>query len=313
MIETIDIKEQVLADRDLDTLELLLMDKTTLGRLRWATDDYASLGKGFAKSDEMTLEHVTGAYAEIIRPRVSKTVEEQKRRTQKRAEVFTPAWVCNAQNNLVDGAWFGRNPYFNIERRYGWDTCALPIVFDEGRTWQAYVEKSVLEITCGEAPYITSRYDVSTGREIPVADRIGLLDRKLRVITENVQDEKEWLAWAERAVKSCYAYDFQGDNVLLARENVLAAVEDAYEDRYGGRPPVASLRRFADIIAWNIWQMDGLTGFAPYAVRASAQTQLPLDDVREDDGGENFEMVPCVVFDWERSQPVDFWSLMRGA
>lgn len=313
MTEAIDVKEQALVDRDSDTLKVLLWDHTTLGNLRWATDDYSSLGDGFDRSDEMTVEHVTGEYAEVIRPRVAKTAKEQKKRTRTRAEVFTPAWVCNAQNNLVDAAWFGRDPYFNIERRKGWDTCALPIVFDGNRTWQDYVTKNVLEITCGEAPYITTRYDVSTGEEIPVPDRVGLLDRKLRVVSENIQDDGEWLGWAERAAKSCYAYDFQGDNVLLARENILASIEDAFEERFGGKPSVLYSRRLAEVISWNVWQMDGLTGFAPYAVRAATQAQLDLGDTIGFGGSNNYQLVPCVIYDWDEDRAVEFCSLMGRA
>ncbi|MBR3158799.1 MAG: hypothetical protein IKF14_06805 [Atopobiaceae bacterium] len=308
--EAIDVKEQALADRDLGTLKLLLMDHATLGNLRWATDDYTSLGEGFDRSDELTVERVTGGHAEVIRPRVAKTTEEQKKRTRARAEVFTPAWVCNVQNNLVDAAWFGRDPGFNIERRRSWDTCALPVIFDGNRTWRDYVTKNVLEVACGEAPYITTRYDVSTGQEISVPDRVGLLDRKLRVVSENVAGKREWLEWAERAVKSCYAYDYQGDNVLLARENVLAAVEDAYEWQFGEKLLASHSRRFAEIIVWNVWQMDGLTGFAPYAIRAAAQGQLDLGDSFDSSTGKNYELVPCVVYDWDEGRPIDFSSLV---
>lgn len=34
--------------------------------------------------------------------------------------------------------------------------------------WQTYVDSRRLEITCGEAPYLTTRYDVETGELIPV-------------------------------------------------------------------------------------------------------------------------------------------------
>jgi hypothetical protein len=39
-----------------------------------------------------------------------------------------------------------------------------------------------MEISCGEAPYLVSRYDTVSGNIISVDDRIGLLDRKLRVV-----------------------------------------------------------------------------------------------------------------------------------
>lgn len=36
------------------------------------------------------------------------------------AEVFTPSWVCNKQNNLVDEKWFGYANPFNIEQEKTW-------------------------------------------------------------------------------------------------------------------------------------------------------------------------------------------------
>lgn len=76
-----------------------------------------------------------------------------------------------------------------------------------------------IEVSCGEAPYLVSRYDTVTGDPIELFSRIGLLDRKLRVVTENASNESEWLKWAYRAYESVYGFEFQGDNLLLAREN----------------------------------------------------------------------------------------------
>ena len=57
-----------------------------------------------------------------------------------------------------------------------------------------------LEIACGEAPYLVSRYDMSTGELIvPPYRRIGILDRKLRIVDENTDTKEEWLKWAFRA------------------------------------------------------------------------------------------------------------------
>ena len=44
---------------------------------------------------------------------------------------------------------------------------------------EKYIRRKVLEVTCGEAPYLVSRYDVSTGKMIPLEERQGLLDRKM--------------------------------------------------------------------------------------------------------------------------------------
>ena len=38
----------------------------------------------------------------IFRPRVAKSQKEQVKRTRKKAEVFTPSWICNMMNNQCD-------------------------------------------------------------------------------------------------------------------------------------------------------------------------------------------------------------------
>lgn len=312
-MESIDIDERVLAERDELILRTLLTDKTTGGWLRWATDAYEQLGSQYAPEREMEPDFVRGFGFDVIRPRVTKSEEERRRRTRDKAEVFTPAWVCNAQNNQVDAAWFGRDPGFNIEGKRSWTTKKEPISFDANHTWQAYVDKRVLEITCGEAPYITTRYDATTGDTIPTTDRVGLLDRKLRVVGENTTDYVEWLKWARRSVEACYAYDFQGDNVLIARENVLAAVEDAYHHQFGEPLPFSEARKLANVIAWNVWQMDGHTYTAPYAERPAPQQMLSLFEDEE----EMREPMPCLVKDWRwctgGAKPVEFRSLMKGS
>ena len=70
------------------------------------------------------------------------------------------------------------------------------------KTWKDYVDSKRLEITCGEAPYIVSRYDVETGEVIEISRRVGILDRKLRVVNENAITEDEWMKWALRAVQN---------------------------------------------------------------------------------------------------------------
>lgn len=120
-----------------------------------------------------------------------------------------------------------------------------------------------LEITCGEAPYLISRYDTITGNTIPVQDRIGLLDRKLRIVSENTDTAAEWYEWATKAYQSIYAFEWQGDNLLLARENALYTFCDHHSARFGTAPTEEQLLQIAEIISWNFWQMDGLKGVIP--------------------------------------------------
>ena len=110
---------------------------------------------------------------------------------------------------------------------------------------------------------ITSRYDTTTGEFIPVESRIGLLDRKLRVINENVDQSGEWLKAAQAAYKSIYGYEWQGDSLLLAREAMLYTFLENYYLKFSRMPQEKSIRYIAYIVSWNIWQMDGLKGVVP--------------------------------------------------
>ena len=79
------------------------------------TDNYAHRGEGFQRHDHIELSTITGYNGNVIKPRVEKSKKEQIDRIKQKAEVFTPSWVCNKQNNLVDAAWFGSDGVFNDE------------------------------------------------------------------------------------------------------------------------------------------------------------------------------------------------------
>ena len=73
------------------------------------------MGDGYQYSDQITLEAITGKNRDVIKPRAVKSLEMQQQRSREMAEVFTPSWICNKQNNLIDNAWFGRENVFNVE------------------------------------------------------------------------------------------------------------------------------------------------------------------------------------------------------
>ena len=105
------------------------------------TTDYEELGNGYSAGAEITPPLITGHNSKIIQPRVLKAHELKKDRTRTRAEVFTPSWVCNAQNNLVDEQWFGGPQPFNTETDSGWQTIANPIPFPENsRSWKMWMQ-----------------------------------------------------------------------------------------------------------------------------------------------------------------------------
>ncbi|MDD3969952.1 MAG: hypothetical protein PHI91_02050 [Candidatus Pacebacteria bacterium] len=128
------------------------------------------------------------------------------------------------------------------------------------KNWQDYIRETKLEITCGEAPFIVSRYNptASTRKIIKLDNRVGFLDRKLKIVSKYCQKKEEWLLWAKEAFKASYGYDWQGDNVLLARENLLYTLIDYYKAKFKKSPAISIQEEFAEIISWNIFQMDGL-------------------------------------------------------
>ncbi len=307
----VDINENNIQKRDPEILRILLFDNTTKQNIFWATNDYADLGERFGYNCPILPELVTGEYVKIIRPRTLKARELQTARSREMAEVFTPAWVCNAQNNLIDEAWFGKKDVFNTElENHTWKSTTEPIQFPDGKSWKDYVRDTRLEITCGEAPYITSRYDATTGEPIEIPQRIGILDRKLRVVSENTDTSGAWLDWAQEAFKNVYAYEWQGDNLLLAREAMLYTFIDCYRAKFGKEPQKQSILAIARIIAWNVWQMDGLKCVVPDSCHETESNQLGLFEDEptkiikrckgcEDDNIWKHNGTYCIIKDWD--------------
>lgn len=318
----IDIKENYVYKLDNELLEILLKDRSSKKNIIWATDNYAYKGFGYQSSDEISIMTITGHKGGVVKPRTEKSKEEKVDRIRNKAEVFTPSWLCNKQNNLVDNAWFGTDPVFNEEKDKTWIATTEPIAFptETGKTWQDYINDVRLEITCGEAPYLVSRYDTVSGDMIELSQRIGLLDRKLRVVSENTQTREEWLKWAVKSIQNTYGYDWQGDNVLMARENLLFTFIDYYKAKFDKEPTIDILKKIADILSWNIWQMDGLKFVIPESCKEVEERQLTLFDMVTEKqacpGCANNDPyahtgIYCIIKDWKANKKVKFVSLLK--
>ena len=317
-----DIVEEAIKIFNASLLRRLLQDKTTKRNILWATKDYEALGPEYGELCEITPELITGDNTLLIQPRSSKDKKEQIARTKDKAEVFTPSWICNCQNNLVDSQWFGRQEVFNSEIPEGWITKKEPVDFtNTGKDWKQYVDAQRLEMTCGEAPYLVSRYDTVTGEFIPLHNRIGILDRKMRIVNENTHTETEWIEWTIRAFQSVYGFEYQGDNVLLARENLFLSFIDYYKDRNHKNPDIDQLRNIANIISWNIWQMDGRKYVVPNSCHDATIEQTDLVGVKiqkEPCPGCKYNKPfshngsYCIVQDWRSKKPVKFADMMKG-
>ena len=295
-----------------EVIPLLLKDKTTGKNIVFATDTYSKYE--FNENDEITVGALFGFESCDIQPRVFKDQSEQTDRTRKKAEVFSPTWICNKMNNHCDSDWFGREEVFNASEGQMWNTVDEKIVFSDKKDWKKYVDSRRLEITCGEAPYIVSRYDATTGESIDTKDRIGFLDRKLRVVSENTETEEEWIEWAIRAVQSVYGYEFQGDNLLIARINILISFCDYLKEKWGHEAKTDVLKKIANIISWNFWQMDGLTNSIPEFEEEEQFVQMALFDIgTEPEVSEGKQ--PCKIQNWRREAPLlfnDIQSKKRG-
>lgn len=264
-------------------LNTLLIDRTTKENLIYATSSY--LNKGHLETDYIDMRSLINSKKSLIRPRIEKSKAEQKERSKDKAEVFTPSWICNLQNNQVDDEWFGYKNTFNIEEDKSWKTTEK--VDFKDRDWKDYIDLERLEITCGEAPYLVSRYDATSGEEMEVLNRIGLLDRKLRVIYENTETEEDFVKYSYIAYKRIYGFDFQGDNVLLARKNLFYDFIEFYSAKFSKEPSIEILKEIAKIISYNIFQMDGLKFVIPFSCHKEEITKLPLfEELMEESNSE---------------------------
>lgn len=295
----------------LKVLPELLQDRTTGKNIVWATSNYEQYG-AFYRMDRQILPEacLNLVMAGILVPRVEKSKEQQDKRTKEKAEVFTPSWIVNKMNNFCDEQWFMRKDVFNTENDedHTWTTNSDVIGIERRRDgygrwrWQQYVDSRRCEITCGEAPYMVSRYDATTGEYIPIGNRIGFLDRKLRIVNENAQSQKEWFDWVLRAYQASYGFEYQGDSLFLARVNLVQTFIEYYQAKWQREPKPDMIRRIVDIVTWNVWQMDGLKDVVPFGV--------PMDGfvpvVNTDDEPEE---KLCLIKDWRANRAITYRSL----
>ncbi|WP_238339769.1 restriction endonuclease [Ligilactobacillus murinus] len=243
-ISTTNIQESFLRETMPEILDILLIDRTTSttrtkNNIIWANENYIQHGfKYYSAKSQMKPNLITGERGQLIKPRALKSRELQKERTKSKAEVFTPTWVVKKQNDEVDKDYQNDN-------------------------LETYVKRTWIEITCGEAPYMTTRYDMETGDIIPFEERVGFVDRKLKRINSEVEDKAEWQRLVEEAFKSSYGFEWSGDSLLLARENLLYTYRDYYYAKWSEEPLYGLFEDIAEIISYNVFQMDGLKYIIP--------------------------------------------------
>ena len=302
---------KLLKKKEIENINSKEQGNITRHNIIWATDSYKDKAKGkskvnvFDSKKPIRPELVTNVYGKTIQPRASKSLAEQKHRTKDKAEVFTPLDIVKQMNESVDT--------YTVNKH----------------NWQEYVKELKLEITCGEGPFIVSRYDPTSqhGTIIPIAKRVGFLDMKLKVVNKYCRDEENWLKWAKEAFKASYGYEWQGDNVLLARENLLYTLIDYYKAKFGKTPSRKIKEEFSIIISWNIFQMDGLKYVIPMSCKHKTITKPGKNtwEGYEDEKVEKYECEGCKynrpdkhngkkyvkIMNWETGKPKKFITLLK--
>jgi hypothetical protein len=222
--------------------------------------------------DILLQERTTGTRFDInpnkVVLRYMKSAAIKKKRTRTKAEVFTPIEIVRQMNDSLDNGFTGSD----ID----------------------YIKRTSLEVTCGEAPFLTTRYDSCTGRTIPVEERVGLLDRKLQHI--HTDNEMEWCIQAEFALKSTCGYEWQEDSLYIARMNVLLSVVESFVDRFGKSPK--DIEKWAEIVSYNLFRMDGVSLCLP-------ETKIPAMTMNWDMGkmerfGEGNDSTPTALHNTRR-------------
>ena len=307
------IQDEILRLNAKGLLAPLLADKTTKRNILWATDAYRALGYSYEQTQEIRPALITGEHSDVIKTRARKEMEQQSERTRRHAEVFTPLSICRRMIAEADAVYFGGDDPFMKD-----GVPAERVSFPRRKKWQHYVDARRLEITCGEAPYLVHRYDVATMESVPLAERQGILDRKLRVVTENAIDETAWMKWALRAYQATYGYEFQGDNLLIARVNLLMTFEEYLRARWRRKPTEREYRAIVRTIVWNLWQMDGIRGTIPCVSAEHEPMELPLFELPAE--VEEFSLFPAHreeappvrIYDWRRQSGLEYRRVNTG-
>ena len=122
-------------------------------------------------------------------------------------------------------------------------------------------------------------------------------------------------------MQNVYGFDWQGDNVLIARENLLFTIAEHYEAKFNQKIETQDLVGFAKVIAWNIWQMDGLKFVIPNSCCTETKTEETLFETivlsKECIGCKKRDNLKhngiyCIVKDWETHRNIRFVDMVMG-
>src|SRR5690625_676234 len=169
-----------------------------------------------------------------------------------------------------------------------------------------FIKTKWLEITCGEAPYMVNRYDMETGEVLPLEERSGFIDVKFKKLNEAIESQEDWLKLAVEIYKASYGYEYQGDSLLLARENLILTFIDNYFYMFGAFPKEKLLLEIIKIISFIVFQMDGLTYEVPYSDSGTEDFGTQLSLFGEIEEKEVITPKLAKIKSWDKNKVIEF-------
>ena len=82
------------------------------------------------------------------------------------------------------------------------------------------------------------------------------------------------------------------------------------EYKFQHQPNLNTLKRFATIISWNIWQMDGLDYTVPFSEKEIEEDQIALFCFGDEE--KQKEKVLAKIKDWKINKILCFSQIMEG-
>ena len=103
-----------------------------------------------------------------------------------------------------------------------------------------------------------------------------------------------------------------GDNLLIARINLLMTFVDYMNNKWYRQPEKTELRKVANIISWNVRQMDGLKGTVPMGVLKEEYHQMSLfEPFQEVEEADDDPEVRCRIYDWRSEKSILYLDLNK--
>ena len=89
------------------------------------------------------------------------------------------------------------------------------------------------------------------------------------------------------------------------------------QDRWNRVPIDAELKKIVNVIVWNFWQMDGISGMIPLGRPKEEYHQFSLFDFVVADESDNQdteknEEVYCRIYDWRSDKSLTYKSMKEG-